>query len=220
MNYAVGKLYLIRNWVTGEGPYFIVREVLQYKAHQIIYGDLTGHNTRIWRGAQEHKGRPTVFPSPNLVTGPGAGRNALAALMMCIEHTGGDAGTGRPFGQVRISALPAGADIQQRPYKQLLSGVVEEPVYAAGRDVANMWGGQPFLTDCQVCGGWGGPTCQGHNPNRDGQVRFAQKLLDLYADVLRLEHLPRWYINERAAYLNKQAAAMRGEPPKEQRKLY
>ena len=203
MEYRPDNYYLIRNVVTGEGTYFQATEALSYGHNVILYGHLIPWETRIYRGRFEHQGRPNVIPLPSMERGI----ESLQALAMCLTATGGDTNQGAmPFGKVRIAALPSGHDFSTGPYKRPVPGYPEEPVYAPEREVANMWGGTPYKeASCSVCRGWGRP-CQGHTPNRDGLIRFAQKALDLFDNTLVTGRIPRVFLWEYRSWLNKRQA--------------
>lgn len=199
MDYIVGRLYLIRNVATGEGTYCEPHEILDYKGRRILYGEVRSHRVSVQGAIRDRPGRPVAFP----LVDP-RGKVEAAALAMCIAETGGDDGTGRPFGQLRISPLPDGMDARTHQVKLLTPGYTEEePVYATSKQLANAWRGTPFKeADCSVCAGWGGPTCQGHAVNRDGLVAYCGRLIDLYNDVVRLERLPVWFLWQRRLITN------------------
>lgn len=207
MDYRVGAYYLIRNCVTGEGTYFEAAEVLSHGHNTIMYGHLIPWEFRIYRGHFEMKGRPTVIPIP----GMNQGLQSLQALAMCLAATEGDTNRGQmPFGKVRIARIPPWYDLSGAPFKRPHPEYPEEPVYAPNRELGNMWGGTPFKeANCPMCQGWGSP-CQGHTLNRDGQVRFAIKCLELYDEVLRTGHIPLGFLHEKRTYRARRMAEVQG----------
>ena len=188
INYRLGHLYLIRHFVTRAGTYFEPREILGYQGHTILYGETRGYPIRIYRGPQEIDGRPVAYPQLNLQR---TGRFGLAVMALVIKETGGDQGTGRIFGQLRVSELRSGTDPQSAPVKGA-TGVEEEPLFSTGKECAEMWGGTPYKE------GWTGKWV-----NRDGLIQAAQRLVDLYEDTLRLGGLPMWFTGQRRTYLNR-----------------
>ena len=210
VDYRVGSRYLIRNVVTGEGTYFDAEEVLSHGHNTIMYGRLVPWEIYIYKGRSEMRGRPTVIPIP----GMDYGQRSLNALIMCLKATDADlSGPGliQSYGKVRIAPVPPWIDVSDAPYKRPHPEYPEEPVYATGREIGAMWGGTPFKeSNCQMCRGWGGPTCQGHTPNRDGLVRSAIKALDLFDDVLRLGHVPQSFLHEQRAWLMRRELEIRG----------
>ena len=193
MDYIVGQHYLLRNDVTFEGQYFLCREVLPYQGHRIVLGENLGRKTRTNRGTKDWEGRPTCIPVPSYEIGRGEelGEVALAAV---IGETGGDQGTGRYLGQTKISLLPEGADPLSRAVKVPAPGAAEDPVLMANRSLATFWGGSPFKS-----GHWERPP--GHELNREGMIRCARKLLNLYDDLLHTGVVPAWFRYERIAAL-------------------
>ena len=188
IQYRLGQLYLIRNYITMAGTYFEPLEILGYHGHTILFGEVSPYQVRIYRGPLESAGKPVAFPQLNLER---SGRHGLATMAMLIKETGGDDGTGRLFGQWRVSLLRQRADAQTQAVKGVLDAE-EEPLFSTGKGCATMWGGTPYKE------GWTGRTV-----NRDGLIRAAQWLVDLYEDVLRLGRLPSWFQDQRRSYLNK-----------------
>ena len=183
--YRLGHLYLIRNCVTNAGTYFSPREILGYHGHTLLFGEVRAYRIRIYRGPQELDGRPAAFPQLSLER---TGKLGLAVMAMLIKETGGDEGTGRIFGQWRVSALRSDTDAQTQAVKGVLD-IEEEPLFSTGKQCAEMWGGTPYRE------GW-----TGRSVNRDGLVCAAHRLVDLYEDVLRIRRLPRWFTDQRRAY--------------------
>lgn len=191
ISYHLGRLYLIRHYITKAGPYFEPREILSYQGHTILYGEVRNYAIRIYRGSQEIDGKPVAFPQLNFER---SGKRGLAVMALVIKETGGDQGTGRMFGQLRVSELRSDTDAQTQAIKGILD-VEEEPLFSTGKQCAEMWGGTPYK------GGWTGQTV-----NRDGLIRAAQRLVDLYEDTLKLGRLPVWFRDQRRAYLNRLSA--------------
>lgn len=187
LTYRLGQLYLIRNFVTNAGTYFEPREILPYQGHTILFGEVGAYQIRIYRGDQEYVGKPVSFPQLNLER---SGKLGLAAMAMLIKETGGDEGTGRLFGQWRVSELRPGHDAQVGPVKGV--DIEEEPLFSTGKQCGEMWGGTPYKE------GWTGRTV-----NRDGLIRAAQRLVDLFEEALKWGRLPGWFRDQRRAYLNK-----------------
>ena len=187
INYRLGQTYLMRNCITNAGAYFEPREILEYQGHTILFGEVGAYQIRIYRGDQEYAGRPAAFPQLNLER---TGKLGLAAMAMLIKETGGDEGTGRLFGQWRVSELRPGGDAQVQAVKGVID-VEEEPLFQTGKQCAEMWGATPYKE------GWTGRTV-----NRDGLIRAAQRLVDLYEDTLKLGRLPIWFRDQRRTYLN------------------
>lgn len=184
ISYQTGSLYLIRNFVTGEGTYFEPYEVIDRPGGQVVYGATRRHGILVARGADTFDGKPTVFPVPTITS-----KEGIAALAMCIAETGGDDGTKRLCGQLLISRLPEGADELTRPYKGAPhQGVDEDPVYASNKQLAEYYRATPFV------GAW-----EHGRPNRDGLVAFGIRMLELWTDVLRLGELPEWFRDDRRA---------------------
>ena len=188
ISYRLGQIYLIRNYVTQAGTYFEPREILPYQGHTILFGEVGAYQIRIYRGGQEYVGKPVAFPQLNLER---SGRLGLAVMAMLIKETGGDEGTGRPFGQWRLSELRPGHDAQVQAVKGVI-GLEEEPLFSTGKQCGEMWGGMPYKE------GWTGRTV-----NRDGLIRAAQRLVDLFEETLKLGRLPVWYRDQKRAYLNR-----------------
>lgn len=188
LSYRLGQLYMIRNYITKAGAYFEPREILPYHGHTILFGEVRPYMVRIYRGPLEFDGRPSCFPQLNLER---TGRLGVATMAMLIKETGGDDGTGRLFGQWRVSELRAGTDMQTQAVKGVLDNE-EEPLFTFGKQCAEMWGGIPYKE------GWTGKTV-----NRDGMVRSAQRLVDLYEETLKLRRLPFWFTDQRRAHLNR-----------------
>ena len=186
--YRLGQLYLIRNYITTAGTYFEPREILGYNGHTILFGEVGAYQTRIYRGDQEYVGKPVAFPQLNVGR---TGKRGLAVMAMLIKETGGDEGTGRLFGQWRVSELRPGHDAQVQAVKGVVD-VEEEPLFSTGKQCAEMWGGTPYKE------GWTGRTV-----NRDGLIRAARRLVDLYEDVLKRGQLPAWFRDQRRTYLNR-----------------
>lgn len=188
INYRVGHLYLIRNFVTRAGAYFEPLEMLGYQGHTILFGEVRPYQVRTYRGPLESVGKPVAFPQLNLER---TGKLGLAAMAVAIKETGGDDGTGRLFGQWRVSELLPGHDAQTQAVKDVLD-TEEEPLFTTNKQCAEMWGGTPYKE------GWAG-----RSVNRDGLILAARCLVDLYEDVLRLGRLPVWFTDQRRAHLNK-----------------
>lgn len=188
ISYRLGHLYLIRNYITRAGAYFEPREILPYQGHTILFGEVRPYQIRIYRGPLEFDGKPVAFPQLSLER---SGRHGLAVMAMLIKETGGDDGSGRPFGQWRVSELYPESDAQVLAIKGVLDSE-EEPLFSTGKQCAEMWNGTPYKT------GWTGRTV-----NRDGLVKAAQRLVDLFEQTLKLGRLPFWFIDQRRAYLNK-----------------
>lgn len=187
INYRLGQLYLIRNCVTNAGTYFEPREILGYQGHLILFGEVGAYQIRIHRGGQEYVGKPVAFPQLNLER---SGKRGVATMAMLLKETGGDQGTGRLFGQLRVSELRPGHDAQVKPAKGV--DIEEEPLFSTGKQCGEMWGGTSYKE------GWTGRTV-----NRDGLIRAAQHLVDLFEDVIRQGRLPGWFRDQRRAYLNR-----------------
>jgi hypothetical protein len=144
------------------------------------------YQIRIYRGPLEYTGKPVAFPQLNLER---SGKLGLATMGLLIKETGGDDGTGRLFGQWRVSELGPGHDAQVGPVKGV--NIEEEPLFTTGKICAEMWRGTPYKE------GWTGRTV-----NRDGLVRAAQRLVALFEATLALGRLPIWFTDQRRAYLN------------------
>lgn len=195
MIFTPNRQYLIRNIATSAGTYMDLYEVIPYNGHQVLYGYLRTYPVRIGAGAKagqlEYEGRPVAFPRPNYERDRDAGMKAIVALM---RVTGGDDGTGRPFGQLRISEHPPGAIYDAKAVKWRTPGSVEEePIFNAGKECMEMWRATWYQE------GW-----TGHTPNRDGLVRGCEKLLNLYDEYVRTGKLAISFRHEYREWRNKQ----------------
>ena len=190
INYRLGQLYLIRNMITKAGAYFAPREIMDYHGHKILFGEVGPYQIRIYRGDQVFTGKPVAFPQLNLER---SGKVGVATMAMLIKETGGDEGTGRLFGQWRVSELGPGHDALVGPVKG--ADTEEEPLFTTGKQCAEMWGGTLYKE------GWAGRTV-----NRDGLILTAQRLVTLFEEALALGRVPAWFRDQRRAHLNRLSA--------------
>lgn len=186
IKYRAGGLYLIFNVITMEHSYIQPSEAIFYQGHVILYGLIRPHVIRTYRGPQELDGTPTAFPC---ISYERHGEKGAAALGLAIKATGGDDGTGRPWGQWRIAQYVG--DAQEQAVLRLDPEAEAEPLYRIGGWCAEMWGGKRYKE------GWSGLTI-----NRDGMINASRRALDLYEDIVRLGHMPNWFRAQRVAALN------------------
>lgn len=199
---SVGGALLLRNYVTLEGTYFDVREIVPVGNHAIVCGEMRAYGIKIYRGSYDYTSRPGAFA---IVDTGRDGKLGLAALAACIHETDGAGGIDAktdPFGRWRYSLPSAGMSRITQCRKGPHPGEVEYPLYALSRPLAAAWGGTFFQeTWHPECKGWGGEACPRalHTPNRDGLVRCYRNAIILYEDILKSGVLPSWFVEDMRA---------------------
>jgi len=181
LDYKIGRLYLVRNTVTGAGSYFRPAEVIPYLGHKVMYGEVLSYEIRLGRGPHEIKSKPHGYGQPNV---DHYGQRGWEVLKDLISKIGGEEQAHGEYGRLRVSELPTDRDPQTQPVKYPEGP--EEPLYSPGGVVARIFGGTNYIQSADE---------REITPNRDGLIWCSRRMLDLFDDTMRLGHIPAWFDN-------------------------